>query len=769
MNTKNYRIKSWIIVFVFLFEVIFSGYVPVSAAESGDEFTGASGVSQDLDWSIDENGHLKVSGEGEFSEGPGKMPKWLAYKDYIVTAEIDVANIKNMSYMFYQCEKMKSIDFKDTDTSQTRYTYRMFVSCSALESLDLSGFDTSLVMNMMEMFMKCKSLKSITFGDNFKTNNVENMFQMFAECNSLESLDLRGFQTNNVETMYNMFKDCYGLKTLDLRSFNTENLTRTANMFYGCKNLESIQLGGMNTSKVTDMSQMFYGCKSLQSIDLSGFDTSKAEEMSYMFSGCHSIKHLDLSNFSFESSTLGADEPFVLKMDGLETLTTGKDKRLYTLKTTAKGWRDDAWTRYADDEATEFEANTTLYRLLDSYKLNYVYEGELVDCPDAYELDVTLPLSGYVELPNYTFDGWYEDEELTQKITEITAGRIGDITLYAKMLPNSYNIIYKNTDGADGVKHLPTGYTYGTSQALPQISKTCYIFDGWYLDEKFTDKISEISSSSVGDLTVYAKWTEKHDLDKSKGVIVKEATTVAEGEICYSCKNCTYTETESIPRKVTQESQVTDETIMDTPDDGEVKGSDFTKFQARAVKTTKNTIKLKWNKIEGVDGYKIYANKCGKKYKYKLVKNVKGEEKISWTHKKRKKGTYYKYVVRAYKVVGGQEITLAVSKTIHVTTAGGKKGNAKAVVISTDKKMKKTSGAYTLTLKKNKKYTIKASEKRGSKKISRHRKIYFVSTDKKVATVSLKKGVVKAKSKGTCYIYVYAQNGVYKKIKVVVK
>ena len=43
----------------------------------------------------------------------------------------------------------------------------------------------------------------------------------------------------------------------------------------------------------------------------------------------------------------------------------------------------------------------------------------------------------------------------------------------------------------------------------------------------------------------------------------------------------------------------------------------------------------------------------------------------------------------------------------------------------------------------------------------------LASTNTKIATVT-KNGRIKAKKKGTCYIYVYAQNGVYKKIKVVV-
>ena len=44
--------------------------------------------------------------------------------------------------------------------------------------------------------------------------------------------------------------------------------------------------------------------------------------------------------------------------------------------------------------------------------------------------------------------------------------------------------------------------------------------------------------------------------------------------------------------------------------------------------------------------------------------------------------------------------------------------------------------------------------------------IFAYFTD--VATVT-NKGVIKGKKKGTCYIYVYAQNGISKKVKVTVK
>ena len=47
-------------------------------------------------------------------------------------------------------------------------------------------------------------------------------------------------------------------------------------------------------------------------------------------------------------------------------------------------------------------------------------------------------------------------------------------------------------------------------------------------------------------------------------------------------------------------------------------------------------------------------------------------------------------------------------------------------------------------------------------------KLTYSTTNKKVATVS-KTGVVKAKGKGSCYIYVRAASGAYAKVKIKVK
>lgn len=191
--------------------------------------------------------------------------------------------------------------------------------------------------------------------------------------------------------------------------------------------------------------------------------------------------------------------------------------------------------------------------------------------------------------------------------------------------------------------------------------------------------------------------------------------------------------------------------------DGDYKGSNFGLLRAQTTKLKKNSVTIKWNKVKNADGYIVYGAKCGAKSKYKVLKVVSAKT-TSYTHKKLKKGTYYKYNVVAFKYVNGVKVTLAASKKIHATTQGGKYGVAKSVKLNKSK----------ATIKKGKTFKIKASEIKKDKKIKKHRAICYESSNTKIATVN-SKGNIKAKKKGKCTIYVYAQNGVYKTVKVTVK
>lgn len=198
------------------------------------------------------------------------------------------------------------------------------------------------------------------------------------------------------------------------------------------------------------------------------------------------------------------------------------------------------------------------------------------------------------------------------------------------------------------------------------------------------------------------------------------------------------------------------------------KTTGFRRLRARSVKQTKTSVTLQWNIIKDADGYFIYGNRCNtgtKSYKYRKLATITGGDISTWTQKDLKKGTYYKYVVKAYRLVNGKKVVTDTSISVHVVTGGGKYGNAKAVSVTQIGNKKNVS---KITLKMGKTAQIKAKEVKKDKKIERHRKLCYESSNTKVATVT-PDGLIRATGKGTCTIWVYAQNGVYKALKITVK
>ena len=194
----------------------------------------------------------------------------------------------------------------------------------------------------------------------------------------------------------------------------------------------------------------------------------------------------------------------------------------------------------------------------------------------------------------------------------------------------------------------------------------------------------------------------------------------------------------------------------------------FRRLRARSVKQTKTSVTLQWNIIKDADGYFIYGNRCNtgtKSYKYRKLATITGGDISTWTQKDLKKGTYYKYVVKAYRMVNGKKVVTDTSISVHAVTGGGKYGNAKAVSVTQIGNKRNVS---KITLKMGKTAQIKAKEVKKDKKIARHRKLCYESSNTKVATVT-PDGLIRATGKGTCTIWVYAQNGVYKALKITVK
>ena len=184
----------------------------------------------------------------------------------------------------------------------------------------------------------------------------------------------------------------------------------------------------------------------------------------------------------------------------------------------------------------------------------------------------------------------------------------------------------------------------------------------------------------------------------------------------------------------------------------------------RGIAKGNTSLKFTWNKVKGAAKYEIWMSKCNtdtKKYHVKKIKTF-GASKTTWTKKKLKRHTAYKFRVVAKDASGK-----VISKSLigHAIT-GNVRGD-----FTNAKRLKVSKASYTL--KKGGKAKIKAAQTRvrpGKKLLDGGHAVLlrYRSNNTSVAKVD-SKGKIRAVGKGKCMIYVQTVNGIWKKVKVSVK
>ena len=267
---------------------------------------------------------------------------------------LNTANVTNMSYMFYGCENLSSLDVTKFNTANVTKMQSMFESCSGLTSLDLTNFNTANVTDMDRMFFECSALTTIYASDKFVTTKVKHGYDMFYECRNLKdySDSKTGHKYANCGTTgyftpvfdYAEFDNATGMLTFrrslskpagayDLNEGNNEPgwLTQKENIykvvfdasfanarptscyywFCGCSKLTDIEgIENLNTENVTNMNSMFDRCSALTSLDLTNFNTAKVSDMSYMFMGCTALTTIFVSDKFVTDLVTSSDNMF---------------------------------------------------------------------------------------------------------------------------------------------------------------------------------------------------------------------------------------------------------------------------------------------------------------------------------------------------------------------------------------------------------------------------------------------------------------------------
>ncbi|HAA8254097.1 TPA_asm: BspA family leucine-rich repeat surface protein [Listeria monocytogenes] len=381
--------------------------------------------------------------------------------------------------MFKNCSNLMEVDLSGLDTSEVTTMWDMFNSCRALEELDVSHFDTSSVTNMSYMFYDNRNLEVLDVS-NLDTGSVTNMYAMFEDCTSLEELDVSHFDTSSVTDMYRVFNGCEKLKKLDVSNFDTSSATAMVQMFRNCSALEKLDVSNFNTSLVTDMRAMFAGCTSLEALDVSNFDTSSVTNMAAMFSDNEKLEKLDLSTFDTSSVTnMGT---------------------MFKNCTALKSLFLDNFTHAAS--STDMFTGTT--------SLSYLFVSHNVSNFNGLENTSWYDEKNWVQFSNLSQLQTYH-----RKQSEPTGYRKG---AFLSLTMDAMGGEFEDAE-EQKVQNKISGEYW--EEVIPV--KEGHYFDGWYLDQNFTNKF-DFSLPATVSATLYAKWVENYTVVIPASISLNEAT-----------------------------------------------------------------------------------------------------------------------------------------------------------------------------------------------------------------------------------------------------
>ena len=202
------------------------------------------------------------------------------------------------------------------------------------------------------------------------------------------------------------------------------------------------------------------------------------------------------------------------------------------------GWYSDA-AFTADNEVTEIATGSTgpkefFAKFSEIYIITYTLDGgtNAANNPADYTVETATITLADASKVGYIFKGWYSDAAFTadNEVTEIATGSTGNVILYAKFDAITYDITY-TLDGGTNAANNPADYTVETATiTLADASKTGRTFKGWYSEAAFTNQVTEIATGSIGDISLYAKYSDEYtlqlsDVDFSDGEITAYTNT----------------------------------------------------------------------------------------------------------------------------------------------------------------------------------------------------------------------------------------------------
>ncbi|PDB40591.1 BspA family leucine-rich repeat surface protein [Listeria monocytogenes] len=411
-----------------------------------------------------------------FGNVPSSKPSaWNSYLKSIKHIEIEEATLTGNFASYFRSNVftvLESVRIERSNLSGVTSFARAFegdsVSDSPLEKVIIRDNyypETPSLTDISRMVTLCRKLSELDVSG-LNTSSVTNMYAAFSNTNSLKELDISNFDTSSVTDMSYMFSYCTSLEELDLSTFDTSSVTNMHLMFGGCKSLEELDVSTFDTSSVTNMRGVFAECNSLGELDLSTFDTSSATTMQIMFYDCTSLEELDLSTFDTSSVT---------NMDRMFQECTAL-KSLYL------------------DNFTDAPSMTDMFKGTTS--LTYLFASHNVSTFNRLENTSWYDEKNWVQFSNLSQLQTYH-----RKQSEPTGYRKGE---FLSLTMDAMGGEFEDAEEQKVQSKISGEYW---EEVIPV--KEGHYFDGWYLDQNFTNKF-DFSLPAAVSTTIYAKWIENY-------------------------------------------------------------------------------------------------------------------------------------------------------------------------------------------------------------------------------------------------------------------
>ncbi|EJY5199157.1 BspA family leucine-rich repeat surface protein [Listeria monocytogenes] len=375
--------------------------------------------------------------------------------------------------------RIKHIEIEEaTLTGNFVYYFRGTVF-TVLESVRIEQCNLSGVTSFDSAFYSSKTIKEVIIRDNDypEAPLLTNTNSMFYTCSNLSKVDVSGLNTSSVTDMAYVFADATSLKELDLSNFDTSSVTTMSSMFSAIA--YNVDLSNFDTSSVTTMSSMFQRAE-VKELDVSSFDTSSVTDMQGMFGHSTTLEKLDLSNF--------------------DTSAAKNLSRMFTNSVNLK-------SLYLD----KFSGSANFTDMFSGIKsLEYLRIGPQFNYYNGLENTKWYDEKNWVQFSNLSQLQTYNKQQ-----SEPTGYRKGS---FFSLTMDAMGGEFEDAE-EQKVQNKVSGEYW--EEIVPV--KEDYYFDGWYLDQNFTNKF-DFSLPAAVSTTIYAKWVENYTVIIPASISLNEAS-----------------------------------------------------------------------------------------------------------------------------------------------------------------------------------------------------------------------------------------------------